>query len=154
LKSNRPLEIPEIIIISSGFFLNFFWEVIHTSFYTLKESPFKILLSAWLHCAWVDVIITTGAFWLVSLLCRSRRWFLRLSQVNFLGFILIGLIYTFISEWANVHIFNTWVYNESMPMIPWARVGLTPILQWVIVPSIVILLARNYTLLIEANKKG
>jgi hypothetical protein len=74
----------------------------------------------------------------------NRRWFLGLTRRNFIGFIMVGVAYTFFSEWANIQIFKSWSYNESMPMIPWTKVGLTPILQWIIIPSIVILLIKHY----------
>jgi hypothetical protein len=38
-----------------------------------------------------------------------------------------------------------------MPVIPWAEVGLTPIHQWMIIPSIVILAARQYFLLADTT---
>lgn len=74
-------------------------------------------------------MITLGSFWLVSLRNRNRKWFLNLKAVNSIGFIMIGVVYTFFSEWANVQIFKSWGYNESMPMIPWTKVGLSPVLQ-------------------------
>ena len=115
----------------------------HTYFYIMKDSDFSTMLYGWLHCTWVDVILTLGSFWLVSLISRNRRWFLTLTRVNFAGFIMAGVGYTFLSERLNVHIFQSWSYNESMPIIPWVKVGLTPILQWLIIPSVVILLLRT-----------
>jgi hypothetical protein len=104
------------------------------------------MLSGWLHCTLGDVIIALGSFWLVSLMSWNRRWFLGLNKINFIGFIMVGLGYTFFSEWANIQIFKSWSYNESMPMIPWTEVGLSPVLQW-------ILLTRHYFLLVEKEKK-
>jgi hypothetical protein len=118
------------------------------------DSDFDTMLSIWLQCAWADVTITVGAFWLVSLISRSRRWFLRLRPVNLLGFVVAGVVYTFFSEYVNVHILRSWAYNESMPIIPLTGVGLTPILQWVTIPSIVILFARHYILLAKGAEKG
>ncbi len=95
-----------------------------------------------------------GSFWFVSLTSRNRRWFLGLNKVNFIGFIMVGVAYTVFSEWANIQIFKSWSYNESMPMIPWTEVGLTPVLQWIVIPSAVILLTRHYFLLAEERAKG
>ena len=113
------------------------------------------MLYGWIHCTLGDVVITLGSFWLVSIVSHNRRWFLRLNRVNFVGFIMVGIIYTFLSEWLNVNIFKSWGYNESMPIIPWLKVGLTPILQWVIIPPIAILLVRHHLLLDQevARKK-
>ena len=143
LKKFHCFEIPEVSLCFSAFFLHFFWEVVHTYFYTLKDADFSTMLYCWLYCTWVDVMITLGTFWLVSLISWNRRWFLSLNRVNFAVFIMAGVGYTFLSERLNVHIFQSWSYNESMPIIPWVKVGLTPILQWFIIPSVVILLVRT-----------
>jgi hypothetical protein len=100
-------------------------------------------------------MITLGSFWFVSLMSWSRRWFLNLNRINFTGFLMIGLVYTVFSEYANVRIFRSWNYNELMPIIPLIRVGLTPVLQWILIPSITILLLRHYFSLIkEVVKEG
>ena len=144
LKRCRFSLTPEISLCCWSFLLNFFWEVIQTYFYTLKDSAFHTMLYGWLHCTFGDVIITIVSFWAVSILSRSRRWFLKLNPLNYTGFILIGLVYTFFSEMVNVQIFKSWNYNEYMPIVPWMKVGLTPVLQWLIIPSIAILFVRRH----------
>lgn len=140
-------RIPELSLISWSFFLNFFWEVVQTYFYTLEDSPFRTMLYGWIHCTFGDVLLTLGSFWLVSIVSRNRRWSLKLNRLNFIGFIMIGTIGTVISERVNVHILKSWAYNQSMPIIPWLNVGLTPILQWVIIPPAAILLVKHHLLL-------
>jgi len=107
LKGRRFFQIPEVSLCFLAFFLPFFWEVVHTYLYTLKDSVFNTMLYGWLHCTWGDVMIPLGSFWLVSLMSWNRRWFLRFKKVNFIGFIMVGVVYTFFSEWANVHIFKS-----------------------------------------------
>lgn len=147
LKKHRFSQAPELSIFFLSFFLNFFWEVVQTYFYTIRDSPFSAMFYGWIHCTLGDVIITIGSFWLVSILSRNRRWFLRLNRLSFIGFIIVGVVYTLFSEWLNVHIFRSWGYNESMPIIPLIGVGLTPFFQWIIVPPAVILLVRHHLLL-------
>ncbi len=142
MKVWRLFDIPEILLSFLSFFLNFFWEVVHTYFYTLKDSEFNTMLYGWLHCSLVDVMITIGCFWLVSLMRWDRRWYLASKRMSFIGFITAGVVYTGFSEWANVHIVRSWAYNESMPVIPLINVGLTPVLQWIVIPSVIILLLR------------
>jgi len=157
LKKHRFSQAPELSIFFLSFFLNFFWEVVQTYFYTMRNSPFSAILYGWIHCTLGDVIITIGSFWLVSILSRNRRWFLRLNRLSFIGFIIVGVVYTLFSEWLNVHIFRSWGYNESMPIIPSIGVGLTPFLQWMIVPPAVILLVRHHLLLdkeVARKKEG
>jgi len=147
MKRHSLYRIPEISLCFLSFFLNFFWEVVQTYFYTLKDAPFHTMLYGWFHCTLGDVILTLLSFWLVSILSRNRRWFLNLNGLNFIGFILVGVIYTIFSEWTNVHILKSWSYNELMPTIPWIKVGLTPFLQWLVIPSATILFVKHHFLL-------
>jgi len=131
-----------------SFFLNFFWEVTETYFYVLKDSDFSTMLYGWFHCTLGDVMITLGSFWLVSVVNWNRRWFLKSTGRSFAGFVIIGVVYTLISEWANVRIFKSWGYNEAMPVIPLLKVGLVPIIQWIVIPLVTISLLRYHLLLL------
>ena len=79
----------------------------------------------------------------------NRRWFLdfKRAKLKFIGFVILGVGYTSLSEWLNVHLFRSWGYDEAMPLIPWLHLGLTPLLQWVIVPPVVLLMVRHYLIL-------
>jgi len=124
MKSCRFSRIPEINLCFFPFFLNFFWEVAQTYFYTAKDSPSSKMLYGWFHCTLGDVILIIGSFWLVSAASRNRKWLLKLNRLNFIGFIMVGVVYAVLSEWANVHMFKSWGYNQSMPIIPWVQMGL------------------------------
>ena len=113
----------------------------------MKDAPFNTMLYGWVHCTFGDVILTLVSFWLVCAANRNRRWFLHLNGLNLIGFITIGVVGTVISERVNVHLLKSWAYNELMPIIPWLKVGLTPFLQWMIIPPIAILLVRRHLLL-------
>jgi hypothetical protein len=99
-------------------------------------------------------MVTLGSFWLVSLTSWNRRWFLKLTRRNFIGFIIIGVVYTVFSERANVQVFKSWGYNELMPLIPFIRVGLTPILQWIVIPSVTISLLKYHVSLAQGAAKN
>ena len=42
--------------------------------------------------------------------------------------------YAAYSEWQNREIGGTWAYRDAMPVIPVLDAGLSPILQWIVVP--------------------
>ena len=149
MKFSQSLKVPEIFIIFLAFFLNFFWEVVHTNFFTFKAMPYNTLLNGWFHCVLGDILITIVAFWLISLINRSRKWFLSMNIYNFVGFVAIGFVYTFYSEHKHLFHYKDWAYNESMPLVPFTGIGLTPILQWLFIPPIIILFVRHYFLLTE-----
>ncbi|HCX11126.1 MAG TPA: hypothetical protein DHU81_12475, partial [Hyphomonas sp.] len=50
--------------------------------------------------------------------------------------LLIGLTYTVFSEWLNISIRESWAYRETMPTIGPLNTGLSPLLQWLIIPSL------------------
>jgi hypothetical protein len=48
----------------------------------------------------------------------------------------LGAAYTILSEWLNVEIRRSWSYTATMPVLPFLGTGLTPLLQWLIVPTL------------------
>ena len=48
--------------------------------------------------------------------------------------VLLSLSYTFFSEWLNVKIRQVWAYRDFMPVVPLLDAGLSPILQWILIP--------------------
>jgi hypothetical protein len=51
-------------------------------------------------------------------------------------FTMLGLAYTIWSEWFNTGIKGAWEYARSMPTI--AGIGVTPMLQWVVLPPLIV----------------
>jgi hypothetical protein len=52
-----------------------------------------------------------------------------------------GVGYTIYSEWLNVSVRGTWAYSDLMPVVPIIRTGLTPLLQWLVVPTLALWVA-------------
>ena len=50
--------------------------------------------------------------------------------------IALGAAYAVFSEWLNVEIRRTWSYTAAMPVVPFLSTGLTPLLQWLVVPGL------------------
>lgn len=47
-----------------------------------------------------------------------------------------GVGYTVFSEWFNVTVRASWTYAPTMPRLPLLGTGLSPLLQWVVVPLV------------------
>ncbi|MGH8690465.1 MAG: hypothetical protein ACREUS_05490 [Burkholderiales bacterium] len=60
-----------------------------------------------------------------------------------IGTALTGTLYTALSEWTNTTLFR-WSYSELMPTIAFGggEIGLSPLLQWLVVPALSLYLAR------------
>src|SRR5205807_9351338 len=61
--------------------------------------------------------------------------------------LILGVAYTAFSEWLNIVVRQSWAYSERMPLIPLFgfRIGLSPLLQWIIVPATAFGLVRWIT---------
>ncbi len=73
---------------------------------------------------------------------RSFTWPVR--QVWFGGSVMIaaGLAFTIFSEWYNVYRAGAWSYAASMPLV--AGIGLAPLMQWIVVPVLMIIVIRRW----------
>jgi hypothetical protein len=52
--------------------------------------------------------------------------------------LILGVGYTLYSEWINVSVKGSWAYAPFMPTLPVIGTGLSPLLQWIIVPTLVL----------------
>jgi hypothetical protein len=124
------------------------WEVIHLPLYsiwtagTLKEQAFAAG-----HCTLGDLVIAACALMLALLLVGAPRWpWERFWPVATLT-LAFGLAYTVFSEWLNVVVRASWTYSDSMPVVSIAgsKIGLSPLLQWIVVPGAAFAVMRRVT---------
>ena len=97
-----------------------------------------------------DALILLVSFWIVTILMKSREWLLLLTPYRIGLFIVPGIIITVVFEAMATGTLNRWVYSDEMPIIPVIGTGLSPFLQWVILPPFVLWLVNRH-LRKEAN---
>lgn len=123
---------------------NLLWEVAQLPLYTLwREAQPAYIAYAVLHCTAGDVLIGFGALLTALIATRSgslRKW--RWIRVGVVA-VLFGLAYTAFSEWMNTVVRAAWVYSEWMPILPVVRIGLSPVLQWLVVPTAALAVSRR-----------
>ena len=117
---------------------NLVWETLQLPLYTiwrtgtLREQAFAVF-----HCTLGDLLIALSSLTLALMIVGQSAWpSSRFWQVA--GFaIILGIGYTAFSEWVNVVVRASWAYSEWMPVIPLFgfRLGLSPLLQWIVVPA-------------------
>jgi hypothetical protein len=98
-----------------------------------------------------DVLVCTAADLLIAIVSLAAGIILtgwnkrRASPSPEVIFVtcLVAVSFTIFSEWINVHVTGTWAYSDLMPIVPGLKVGLSPLVQWVILPSLGILLAER-----------
>ena len=122
---------------------NLVWETLHLPFYTLWDAAsVRSRAFAVIHCTIGDVMIGTAALIVSVMLFGRQGWpYLRHAPV-LCATTLAGIGYTVFSEWVNTQFTMTWQYAESMPRVPPLGTGVTPLLQWMIVPPAAYLLTR------------
>lgn len=120
-----------------AFVLNGFWEVAQLPLYTLwQDTDRGRVVSYVLHCIAGDVLIATVLFLLAAAMFRDFAWPVRRPWRGGLIVVAGGLVYTGFSEWYNVYQARAWAYAGSMPLV--FGIGLTPLLQWLVVPVLTI----------------
>lgn len=148
--SRRPddgiLRSPEFNIAIFSFLLHFIWEFLQAPAYAgMAElnhwEGIKTCTSATIG----DVGIALACFWATSLMSRSRGWLASPASWQWLVFIAIGLVITIGLEYYYTEISGRWAYSDSMPLAPPFGTGLTPFLQWLFIPPLVIWFAQRQT---------
>lgn len=120
-----------------AFVLNLVWEIAQVRLYSIWDAADRMAVAwALLHCTLGDVVIALALFALAGVLLRCadspvlRPW-------TGGAIVVIGAIaYTVWSEWFNVYRAGSWGYTASMPMI--FGIGLAPLLQWLILPPVMV----------------
>lgn len=125
---------------------NLVWETLHLPFYTIwtvgsvREQAFAVV-----HCTLGDILIAASTLTFALIVAGDGRWpRKRYWQVAALAMIL-GVGYTLFSEWLNVIVRKAWAYSALMPVLslPGFEIGLSPLLQWIILPAAAFAIARS-----------
>lgn len=113
---------------------NLGWEVVQLPLYTLWQdgSPAFITFAV-LHCTAGDVLISAISLFVARIVVGGRQWPKEDYMQVALTTIAIGVAYTIYSEWSNTVVTRSWAYSSLMPTL-WG-VGLSPVLQWVLIPA-------------------
>ncbi|PKO58544.1 MAG: hypothetical protein CVU23_14915 [Betaproteobacteria bacterium HGW-Betaproteobacteria-17] len=110
------------------------WEIAQLPLYTLWEAPRPVsIVYAVEHCTVGDAMIGTAALVLALILSRAGERATWPGTRIVLLMVFLGVAYTLPSERINLARGN-WAYSEWMPVLPWIKVGLSPVLQWIAVP--------------------
>ncbi len=109
----------------------------------LWEAPPTSIAYAVFHCTVGDVLIGVGALLAALIATRASalhnwHWIL----VNTVA-VIFGFVFTAFSEWFNTTVLASWTYSEWMPLTPFVPIGVSPLLQWVVVPLAALAFSRR-----------
>ncbi|MEX3011142.1 hypothetical protein [Hoeflea sp. TYP-13] len=135
---------PEFNVAVFSFLLHYLWEFIQAPTYAgMIEmnhwDGIKLCTSA----TFGDVGFALTAFWVTSIAARSRQWILAPTAPNLLVFLAVGIALTVGFEFYYTNISLRWTYSELMPLVPPFGTGLSPLLQWIFIPLLVVWFSRR-----------
>ena len=140
----RPLDWPRALRRYLGVSLtaHLLWEVVQLPLYTIwttgtgKQQAFAVL-----HCTVGDAMIA-GLSLLVALAVFARRTWPSAGVLSvYVASLTLGVVYTIYSEWLNTSVRGSWAYSGRMPVVPVIGTGLTPLLQWFVIPTVALWIA-------------
>ncbi len=138
-----PVLLRFLIAIGAG---NLAWEFAHMPLYTIWQtaSGGRIAYAA-VHCWLGDLLIAVACLG-VAVLTTGRSWPIGRYWTTAIIATALGVASTIVLEWVNVDILGNWAYAPSMPTLPILGTGLSPLLQWFVLPPLAFVLARPHGL--------
>ena len=117
--------ITNLIIVS--FILHVVWENAQAPLFLGYESFFQHFILCLLGTIG-DLVITLFVYILITLLKRDQNW---LVSLDIRDLFVLTVTSFFVAVWIEQHalLFGKWGYTNLMPIVPYFKVGLTPILQ-------------------------
>jgi len=126
-----------------SFFLNLPWEAAHIPLYTIDPGKgMRTISYAVMHCTVGDAVIALAAYVAAALVVRNAFWPAREPWRGGFIALVFGLGWTVYAEWQNVYVTGVWGYTPQMPTL--LGIGVSPLLQWLVLPALAFLLVRRW----------
>lgn len=136
--ARRPIPVEADLLILS-FLGHFAWELLQAPLFSSLDSESHVSgVVICLRATIGDLGIALAAFWAAALAAGGRNWVVRPTPLSIAVFLGTGLIVTIGFEYLSTVALNRWAYAPKMPRLPILGTGLTPVLQWLIIPSLVL----------------
>jgi hypothetical protein len=140
----RLIDAPETNVGIFAFLLNLPWELVQVPLFA--GMPTAGHWTAILVCGRAtlgDVVVALVAFWAVALAAGGRGWVIAPTRGRVAGFVAVGLLITIVMERLATGLFARWAYADAMPVVPLLEVGLSPLLQWIVLPPLIVWFVRR-----------
>lgn len=135
----------ELMLLIYAFLVNLVWEMLQMPLFAYPAAV--TWGQASLECVQAaagDALMLLASYWLVVLLWRDRRWILQPSAGALGLFLVPGLVMTVVFEALATDVWGRWTYADTMPVLPVTGTGLVPLLQWVLLPLLIVWLVRRW----------
>jgi cation transport ATPase len=142
VKNKKPYRRMVISIAATAFMLNLIWEVVQGPLYDgfeydLKHVSFCALASI------ADMLMVLILLFGFGLIYRNVFWMNFLSPKRIIILVMVGTVGAIIAEmWHTTQ--GDWTYVEAMPIVPGVGVGLSPVLQFAVLPYLIFLIGKKF----------
>ncbi len=134
-----------LFIFIVSFILNFLWEISQAFLYAPHFVGIAGLITVHLRAGLGDVLMVFIILALDTLILNRIFVGEKTAVKRYLVIMLIGFVLaTLVEKYALAT--GRWSYASLMPIIPFLNVGLTPILQMIVIPSVIIIAWSGLTL--------
>jgi hypothetical protein len=115
---------------------NLAWEALALPLYTIwTTGSFREQAVAVLHCTAGGVLIARSALLIALRTAGCEHW-----AIERFGPVL--LVATIFSDWVNIEVRSRWAYSPLMPVVPLVGVGVSPLMQRIVLPALASRLTR------------
>tara|TARA_R110002020_G_scaffold67188_2_gene176657 strand:- start:921 stop:1427 length:507 start_codon:yes stop_codon:yes gene_type:complete len=143
-KNGSLWAIPETSIALFSFSFHFIWEFLQVPTYAgMAQLDHWTGVKTCTAATVGDVGFALTAFWVTAAAARSRQWLIAPKPWQLALFLLVGLGLTVGFEFYYVEISKRWSYSVLMPLVPPFGTGLSPLVQWIVVPLVVAQIAKR-----------
>lgn len=136
----------EVNVAVFALLLNLPWEILQAPLFAgMADAPFSYAIQGCARATAGDAVIMLLAYWTVSAVAESRNWILDPSNRQLAVFVFIGVVVTTAIESLATRGYwvRNWSYALAMPVVPGIGVGIVPLIQWTILPLLVVWFVRR-----------
>lgn len=133
---------PLLVIAAVSLVLNILWENVQAPWYMGYAGPVAHLPMC-MRAAIGDVLIVLLIYGLFALMYKDMWWF---QKLDWRSVVLLAVVGSSIGIGIEKLALSAqrWDYAQSMPIIPIVEVGLTPVLQMMLLPIVTFYLTSKY----------
>lgn len=137
-------QTPELNVAVFSFLINLAWEYWQVPFFRgMADQLHWLGVEACTQATVGDAGIALTAFWVTAFFAKTRGWIMQPSRSDIAIFIGVGLVATIIFETLATGVLERWVYSDAMPRLPVLGTGLVPVIQWLVIPPLVVWFVRR-----------
>lgn len=152
------LDQPETNILIFALLLNYPWEFMQAPFFEgMAVATHWDAVKVCTRATFGDAAIMLIAYWCVAVAASDRWWFRVPSRMQMLGSTTAGVVITVAIELFATQSIDPawgWRYAEIMPIVPVVGVGLTTLLQWILLPPLAIWFVRRQLKALPVSKSS